>query len=200
MGKTLIRLQNQRLALRADSGLAIGTIYPISSKRNLMGRSVDVEVPVDDSKVSRVHASIDEQNGFHYLVDLGSTNGSYVNGERVQNMVRIKAGDRLRLGSTVFVVEFLDHAKTLCGKTWKEPTRAILFGEEERAKQCARLEENEMQSDLMLDRVKGVSSGMILKFNESQRKFFEKNGRWFSAITVIVLIAAAIASTFRHGV
>ena len=127
MSAKLIKLQNARLALRADSGLALGNIYPLSSDRNIIGRSVDVGVPVDDSKVSRVHASIDLQNGFHYLVDLGSTNGTYLNGVRIQNAALLSVGDEVRVGSAVFKVELLDQAKQQVSDHWRESTRAIVI-------------------------------------------------------------------------
>lgn len=125
MGRTL-RSQNLKLALRSDSGLGIGMVYPLTNKRNVLGRSVDVDVPVEDSKVSRNHASIDLQNGFHYLVDLGSTNGTYLNGKRLATSKRISLGDRIRVGSAVYVVELLDQAKAGLSKHWRESTRILM--------------------------------------------------------------------------
>jgi len=202
MGK-LLKIQNQKLALRADSGLSIGTIYPLVSKRNILGRSVEVEVPVDDTKVSRIHASIDEQNGFYYIVDLGSTNGTYLNSEKVQHSLRINPGDQIRLGSTVYIVEFLDYAKSLCGKTWKEPTRAIMFDQQERAKLSApskedgdELNESSLDRELFSDKVRDLSNVWIKKYSQSRDCFLDRNGKMFSVITMVMLIAAAIATTF----
>lgn len=125
MGRTIRKSQNLKLALRSDSGLNIGMVYPLSNKRNVLGRSVDAEVPVEDSKVSRNHASIDVQNGFYYLVDLGSTNGSFLNGKKIEHSKRINLGDRIRLGSAVYVVELLDQAKASLSKNWRESTRIV---------------------------------------------------------------------------
>lgn len=129
-------VNRQKLALRADSGLMLGNIYPLKSERNILGRSVDVAVPVDDSRVSRNHAAIDYHQGRILLVDLGSTNGTYLNGVRLEQVATLKVGDRVRVGSTVFVVEALDQAKQSVGKTWREPTKAIMREEVNRAPQA----------------------------------------------------------------
>lgn len=59
-----------------------------------------VGLPIPDKQLSRCHAAIKyvEHQGF-YLIDLGSSNGSFVNGEQIQQACRLKDGDRLRLGS-----------------------------------------------------------------------------------------------------
>lgn len=69
----------------------------------LMGRDQSCGIPIADRYLSRRHAVIQyiETQGF-YLVDLKSTNGSYVNGELVAKPVQLQDGDRLRLGNTTF--------------------------------------------------------------------------------------------------
>lgn len=126
MPKTTLRPQNLKLALRAASGLGVGSIYALPLDRNVLGRNVEATVPVDDAKVSRSHASIDIQNGFHYLFDMGSINGTFLNGRRIEHATLISVGDEIRLGSTVLKVELLDQAKEHLGRNWKEPTRAIM--------------------------------------------------------------------------
>jgi pSer/pThr/pTyr-binding forkhead associated (FHA) protein len=63
-----------------------------------------VGIAIQDGRLSRCHAAIKyvEGKGF-YLVDLGSSNGSFRNGERVWRSAALKDGDRIRLGSLVFV-------------------------------------------------------------------------------------------------
>lgn len=65
--------------------------------------SRNVAIPIRDSRMSRVHAAIEyiEGEGF-YLVDLGSSNGSYVNGECIRHHILLQEGDRVRLGSFTF--------------------------------------------------------------------------------------------------
>ncbi|MDA7921240.1 FHA domain-containing protein [Verrucomicrobiales bacterium] len=50
---------------------------------NMIGRSSECQVQIPDPRVSRRHAMIRKQDGGFYLFDLGSFNGSYLNGSRV---------------------------------------------------------------------------------------------------------------------
>jgi class 3 adenylate cyclase len=63
------------------------------------GNTVVLAVP----KMSRRHAMIHEQGGEFWMVDLGSTNGVLVNGERVTHPLRLKGGDQLQFPGGVFV-------------------------------------------------------------------------------------------------
>lgn len=68
----------------------------------LIGRGSD-QVPLSDRTVSRRHAELRRQEGAWYLADLHSANGTYLNGVRVQEPVRLKHGDQIRMGSTLLV-------------------------------------------------------------------------------------------------
>ena len=71
----------------------------------VIGRdSRQVTLPIADKRLSRCHAAIQyvENQGF-YLTDFDSSNGSYVNGERVWHNFLLKDGDRIRLGSLTLV-------------------------------------------------------------------------------------------------
>lgn len=82
-----------------------------------IGRSREADIPLLDDKVSRVHCGIRLSDGEFYLKDLKSRNGTFVNGQRVEDTVKLKAGDRIQIGSTVFVLEAAtvaeDSAKSL---------------------------------------------------------------------------------------
>jgi signal transduction histidine kinase len=67
-----------------------------------VGRSSD-DLPLTDYTVSRRHAEISPQGRGWYLTDLKSSNGTYVNGSRLERPVRLKHGDQIRLGSTLMV-------------------------------------------------------------------------------------------------
>jgi FhaA, N-terminal domain/FHA domain len=72
-----------------------------------IGRASDNDVIVDDPLVSRHHCQLKLQHGAYGLIDLGSRNGSYVNGQPVSEMA-LGPGDRIRIGSTS--IEFQVHA------------------------------------------------------------------------------------------
>jgi len=55
----------------------------------------------DDTYVSQLHARLFQQNGEGYVEDLGSTNGTYVNGKQIAGVTRLKRGDRVQFGQTV---------------------------------------------------------------------------------------------------
>lgn len=70
----------------------------------LIGRATTAGLQLDDPGVSRQHAEVRREGDDVMLVDLGSTNGSAVNG-RVVERVRLTPGDRIELGHTVLVYE-----------------------------------------------------------------------------------------------
>ncbi len=58
-------------------------------------------VLADDTYVSQLHARLFQQNGEGYVEDLGSTNGTYVNGKQIKGVTRLKRGDQVQFGQTV---------------------------------------------------------------------------------------------------
>ncbi len=70
-----------------------------------MGRSRQCDVTVDDPNVSRNHAEVRPRGGSWVLNDLGSTNGSRLNGQRVDGSEVLKPGDEIELGTTVLRFE-----------------------------------------------------------------------------------------------
>ena len=58
----------------------------------------------DDTFASNVHARIFERDGHAWVEDLGSTNGTYVNGEQIEEARRLRKHDRVQTGSTVLEV------------------------------------------------------------------------------------------------
>ena len=68
-----------------------------------VGRQDGVHVLIDDATVSRRHAEISYANGAYTMKDLGSSNGTFLNGARLEagRVYPLKADDRLRFGKTV---------------------------------------------------------------------------------------------------
>ena len=71
----------------------------LDKQRSILGRSRDVDVQIDDPNVSRRHAEIVQEGSTYWLVDLGSTNGTEVDGQRVRR-VRLADGSRFTIGET----------------------------------------------------------------------------------------------------
>jgi hypothetical protein len=79
-----------------------GRTHEVASARVALGRSRGCEIRVPDLNVSRRHAEVRNNDGAYWIVDLGSTNGTEVNGERIERE-RLRDGDRITLGSTEIV-------------------------------------------------------------------------------------------------
>ena len=84
----------------ADQG---GRVHVIGDELHL-GRAAGCEITVDDTYASQRHARIFRRDGELFVEDLGSTNGSYLNREKVSRPTVMKEGDRLQIGATVFEV------------------------------------------------------------------------------------------------
>lgn len=89
--------------LDVSAGPALGQGFRIERPRVIIGRGqVDVSIP--DRKISRRHASLEVYGAACVLLkDLGSTNGTWVNGERVHT-AELQDGDEIRIGETVLSV------------------------------------------------------------------------------------------------
>jgi hypothetical protein len=71
----------------------------------VIGRSRESDIVLDDANVSRRHVEIKPQGGSWIVVDLGSTNGSRLNGQRIQRPEVIQPGDEIELGNSTIVFE-----------------------------------------------------------------------------------------------
>ncbi len=67
-----------------------------------MGRSDNAEIRVDDPFASSAHARIFERGDFMYVEDMGSTNGTYLNGRQIRTSERLKVADLIRIGDSEY--------------------------------------------------------------------------------------------------
>jgi hypothetical protein len=97
----------ERARSRQQSALLLmgGRRLVVGSAGATMGRSRQCDVTVDDPNVSRQHAEVRPRGGSWVLSDLGSTNGSRLNGHRVEGSEVLKPGDEIELGTTVLRFE-----------------------------------------------------------------------------------------------
>jgi hypothetical protein len=79
-----------------------GKTQAVSGPRIVIGRSRDCDVRMADENVSRRHAEIRHEGDTWWIADLGSTNGTMLNGSRVRRE-RLREGDRITLGATEIV-------------------------------------------------------------------------------------------------
>ncbi len=93
--------RDPRLVVEEASGYERGMSYDVSGGATL-GRG-DVEIPLEDPFASSRHARIVAEGAVLVLEDLGSTNGTYLNGEPLRGPQPLHAGDRIRIGDSEFV-------------------------------------------------------------------------------------------------
>jgi hypothetical protein len=81
-----------------------GRALPLAGDRVVIGRSRECDIRLDDGNVSRRHVELVREGPSEWvLVDLGSTNGTEVNGRKVQRRTVLDDGDRITIGSTELV-------------------------------------------------------------------------------------------------
>jgi pSer/pThr/pTyr-binding forkhead associated (FHA) protein len=100
-------------ALRFISGKYQGGEFPLTvNKEIIVGRSSDLEMVLVEDMVSRRHARIFWDGEQIQIEDLGSTNGTFVNGEKIGKRALLKEGDRVLIGTSILKVVTADMAST----------------------------------------------------------------------------------------
>ena len=84
-----------------------GQRYSLNAPSIVLGRSSEADILVDDTGVSRRHLEIRTTNGTTEAVDLGSTNGSYVNGHKIAGSVDLTDGSTITMGRTKIIFRLL---------------------------------------------------------------------------------------------
>jgi len=95
--------------LPSDGNGCLVKIYPSDGPSGLwslvgndveIGRSANCDIQLDEESVSRAHARLEANEEGHFLFDLGSTNGTFVNEKRI-DQTALGAGDRIRIGNHI---------------------------------------------------------------------------------------------------
>ena|SRR5579862_9670964 len=97
----------ERAQARAESVLLLldGKRLVVGPGGATLGRSRQCDIVLSDPNVSRQHAEIRPRGGSWVLIDLGSTNGSRINGRQVEGPEVVRPGDAIELGSTTLTFE-----------------------------------------------------------------------------------------------
>src|SRR5216684_6577610 len=87
------------IVISAKSAAGIGRMHKLDRAEVVMGRSTEAEFQIEDDGISRKHAKVlADGSGAFRLMDLGSTNGTFLNGSRVDT-APLKDGDKIQIGS-----------------------------------------------------------------------------------------------------
>jgi pSer/pThr/pTyr-binding forkhead associated (FHA) protein len=93
-----------KLRVHTAAGLQAGSAYDLSDGA-LLGRGEQADIQLEDGFASSRHARLVPQGDVMVLEDLGSTNGTYLNGEPLRGPQPLHAGDRIRIGDSEFSFE-----------------------------------------------------------------------------------------------
>ncbi|MCB2153769.1 SpoIIE family protein phosphatase [bacterium] len=94
--------------LIVESGAAAGREFSLRADPATIGRQPDNAVFLDDHHASRHHARVSPENGHFLIEDLGSSNGTFVNGGRIEAPRRLLSGDRIVVGKTILIFDPLN--------------------------------------------------------------------------------------------
>ena len=82
------------------NGAGAGEIFDVGEKRVVIGRGQDQDIILADDRSSRSHVALEVRGDTAFVIDLGSSNGTFVNGELVMGELELREGDVLLVGST----------------------------------------------------------------------------------------------------
>lgn len=86
------------------SGPTPGATFSLEGDQLIIGRDTASSIAINDAEVSRKHARLTFQGGKYVIEDLGSTNGTFVNGQRLASAVVLKSGDVVSLGEQIVLM------------------------------------------------------------------------------------------------
>jgi hypothetical protein len=118
-----------RYALRFISGKYQGGEFPLRMNREIViGRSSDLDMVLVEDMVSRRHAKITSTDAEVFIQDLGSTNGTFVNGEKIVGRARMNEGDRILVGTSIIKVVAAELNPALNNQSEAEARRRLEAG------------------------------------------------------------------------
>lgn len=110
--ETLLRGQGgaasaPRTFVRVESGFYQGLEWPLDRTSTVIGRGRNADLVLSEATISRAHALLGFKGEQPFVQDLGSTNGTLVNGAR-EHQVLLNPGDELRMGRLVLRIVLRD--------------------------------------------------------------------------------------------
>lgn len=106
--QTILASTQPNASLVVRQGAQVDTVFPLASSTVTLGREEGLGISIQDPEVSRQHARISQQAEGYILEDLGSTNGTYLNGVQITGPQPLRPGDMIGMGQTVLVFQQAD--------------------------------------------------------------------------------------------
>lgn len=167
-------------ALRFISGKYQGGEFPLLSEREIVvGRSSDLDMVLVEDMVSRKHAKISTQGNQIVIMDLGSTNGTFVNGEKIKK-TRLKEGDRILIGTSILKVVASD-AKSVSASEARQHLEAVGAADNKGTTMSGTLSEVPIRDLLQLFSTSKRTGILHIKSPLGYGKIYLRNGNLFYA-------------------
>lgn len=172
-------------ALKFISGKYQGGEFPLKGDKQLIiGRSSELDIVLVEDMVSRKHAKITLQNGKITIEDLGSTNGTFVNGEKVKSQ-RLKEGDRILVGTSILkLIKQGANAPEMSDAQVKqqlEQVAAVQSARQTKTAMTGKLEEVPLPDLLQLFHT-SKKNGVLVVTNEQEARIYLRQGKVYYAV------------------
>jgi pSer/pThr/pTyr-binding forkhead associated (FHA) protein len=172
-------------ALKFISGKYQGGEFPLKGDKQLIiGRSSELDIVLVEDMVSRKHAKITLTAGKITIEDLGSTNGTFVNGEKVKSS-RLKEGDRILVGTSILkLVKAGANAPELSDAQVKQNLEQVAAVQSQRQTKTAmtgKLEEVPLPDLLQLFHT-SKKNGVLVVTGDQEAKIYLRQGKVYYAV------------------
>ena len=172
-------------ALKFISGKYQGGEFPLKGDKQLIiGRSSELDIVLVEDMVSRKHAKITLSGGKITIEDLGSTNGTFVNGEKVKTS-RLKEGDRILVGTSILkLVKAGANAVELSDAQVKQNLEQVAVVQSQRQTKTAmtgKIEEVPLPDLLQLFHT-SKKNGVLVVTNEQEARIYLRQGKVYYAV------------------
>ncbi|HXK19180.1 MAG TPA: DUF4388 domain-containing protein [Polyangiaceae bacterium] len=174
-----------RFALRFISGKYQGGEYPLAEGQEIViGRSSELDMVLVEEMVSRKHARIALADGAISIEDLGSTNGTFVNGEKVQQGT-LREGDRVLIGTNILKVvaaqqdaEARANLKAMAvGRVTAKQAQGTQRSDQEAPRMSGNLEEIPLPDLLQLFGTSRKAGVLVLRSGGREGRIYLNDGR-----------------------
>jgi pSer/pThr/pTyr-binding forkhead associated (FHA) protein len=91
----------------------IRRVFPVRNKATILGRSRDCDLCIPLQVVSRRHCQLSQEGNTLKVRDLSSSNGTFLNGQKIGDETEVKHGDHLQIGPLIFTVQVDGQPATL---------------------------------------------------------------------------------------
>ena len=172
-------------ALKFISGKYQGGEFPLKGDKQLIiGRSSELDIVLVEDMVSRKHAKITLSGGKITIEDLGSTNGTFVKGEKVKTS-RLKEGDRILVGTSILkLVKAGANAVELSDAQVKQNLEQVAVVQSQRQTKTAmtgKIEEVPLPDLLQLFHT-SKKNGVLVVNNQQEAKIYLRQGKVYYAV------------------